>query len=104
MLMRRCEECLHRLERGAGTAMLASLWMPTTLKKESCGLYGSVATRAPHLHPGLVVQVRDVELLAGRLRQHLVMLLQDLVETLCTPVTDKVRGRTSPQAPCQSSE
>jgi hypothetical protein len=35
-----------------------------------------------HLDPLLLVQVRDVELLARRMRQHLVMLLQDLVEAL----------------------
>ena len=34
------------------------------------------------LDPGLVVQVRHVELLAGRVRQLLVVLLQDLVEAL----------------------
>ena len=34
----------------------------------------------PHLHPGLVVQVGDVELAAGGVGQHLVVLLQDLVE------------------------
>ena len=35
-----------------------------------------------YLDPGLVVQVRDIELLAGGVRQHLVMLLQNLVEAL----------------------
>ena len=34
------------------------------------------------LDPGLVVQMRDVELLARRMRQQLVVLLQDLVEAL----------------------
>ena len=37
---------------------------------------------AAHLDPLLLVQVRDVKLLAGRVRQHLVVLLQDLVEAL----------------------
>ncbi len=38
--------------------------------------------RAARLDPGLVVQVRDVELLARRVRQQLVVLLQDLVKAL----------------------
>ena len=40
------------------------------------------AVECARLDPGLVVQVRDVELLAGRMRQQLVVLLQDLVEAL----------------------
>ena len=40
------------------------------------------AVKDARLDPGLVVQVRDVELLAGRMRQQLVVLLQDLVEAL----------------------
>lgn len=35
-----------------------------------------------HLNPLLLVQVGDIELLAWRMRQHLVVLLQDLVEAL----------------------
>ena len=40
------------------------------------------AVKDARLDPGLMVQVRDVELLAGRMRQQLVVLLQNLVEAL----------------------
>ena len=44
-----------------------------------------LATHAPlgtHLHPWLLVEMRNVELPARRMRQALVMLLENLVEAL----------------------
>lgn len=47
-----------------------------------CGLQVSGWCSGTDLDPLLLVQVGDVELLAGRVRQHLVVLLEDLVEAL----------------------
>ena len=48
----------------------------------SCIGWGRRGEREPHLHPGLLMQMCDVELPARCMGHQLVMLLQNLVETL----------------------
>lgn len=45
-------------------------------------MYKGKEGRRADLHPGLLMQMCDVELAARRMRHQLVMLLQDLMEAL----------------------
>lgn len=76
--------------------ILLSCAVPPQLAVHVAELHQHIAVRA--LHPGLLVEVGDVELAAGAVGQQLVMLLKDLVNTLQqartrTTDTRPVRGR-----------
>ncbi len=73
--MRRPRGLLRRSGQAARWALQARAWPHRCARTPP-------RDRAARLDPGLVVQVRDVELLARRVRQQLVVLLQDLVEAL----------------------
>lgn len=58
--------------------------------------FSSTPQSPTHLHPGLVVEVGDVELAAGGVGQHLVVLLEDFVEPHVVEVDVPARGTVGP--------
>ena len=65
---------------GAGCMALLAATTPRLVPSPSPPPPAPPPPPPAHLHPGLVVEVGDVELAAGGVGQHLVVLLENLVE------------------------